>query len=147
MWRYWAPPSERSTLVTLGYAGTYSGVVIGYQLSVTFCSVFTWEKILYVYGLMGICWYLAWLWLVFEHPSQHPTIMDQEYVYLQQTVTIKQETSASPIPWKKIFTNLPICALFVASFSRAWSLEDFQHSMYSQVRDHKEFGVRIMLTL
>ncbi|XP_044732986.1 probable vesicular glutamate transporter eat-4 isoform X2 [Chrysoperla carnea] len=145
IWRYWAPPLERSTLVTLGYAGTFSGVVIGYQLSVTFCSMFTWDKILYVYGVLGVLWYLIWWWLVVEHPSEHPSIIDQEYVYLQQTIDVKPETL--PIPWRKIFTSMPVWALFVSGFCRSWFLIHLHHATYSQVNEPQPLGLGVHIEL
>ncbi|XP_044739956.1 vesicular glutamate transporter 1-like [Chrysoperla carnea] len=114
IWRYWSPPLERSTLVALGYTGSFTGTLIVDKL--VKINLFTVENSLYVYGLVGILWYFEWFWISFDHPRQHPSITEEEYVYLEQTVTITHTSPLQSIPWKKIFLNIPISTLLVTSF-------------------------------
>lgn len=37
-------------------------------------------------GLFGIIWYFFWLWLSFERPSTHPTITDEELIYIENSL-------------------------------------------------------------
>ncbi|XP_044743985.1 vesicular glutamate transporter 2-like isoform X3 [Chrysoperla carnea] len=127
IWRYWAPPLERSTLLAIGCTGLVSNWVIfnfiatrGYQgISTDFISTgpLKLQNILYFYGILGILWYFAWHWHAFEHPSQHPRIIQQELTYLQQNITIKHETPMPSITWKKILINMPILTLILVNFS------------------------------
>ncbi|XP_044743983.1 vesicular glutamate transporter 3-like isoform X1 [Chrysoperla carnea] len=113
IWRYWAPPSERTTLVAIGYTGILSGRLIFNLIST--CS-FKLENILHMYGLIGILWHFTWRRFAFEHPSQHPSIMEQELTYLQKTITITHEIPVPSIPWKKILKNTPIATLIIVDY-------------------------------
>lgn len=33
IWRFWAPPMERSRLATMAFSGSYAGIVIGMPVS------------------------------------------------------------------------------------------------------------------
>ncbi|XP_044743982.1 vesicular glutamate transporter 1-like [Chrysoperla carnea] len=114
IWRYWTPPLERSTLMAIGCTGLISSGVIFNLISTS--GLFNLENILNVYGFLGIFWFFAWHWVAFEHPSQHPSITEQELTYLQQNITIKHETTMPSIPWKKIFFNMPIFTLILVNF-------------------------------
>lgn len=115
IWRYWSPPLERSTLVALGYTGSITGTLIVDKF--VKINVLNFENSLYVYGLVGILWYFEWFWISFDHPSQHPSITEEEYLHLEQTAAITHKSPLpSTIPWKNIFTNIPISTLLVTNF-------------------------------
>lgn len=42
--------------------------------------------LLFLIGLFGIIWYIFWLWLSFEKPSTHPTITDEELIYIENSL-------------------------------------------------------------
>lgn len=37
-------------------------------------------------GIAGIIWYIAWLWLSFEKPCKHPTISQEELIYIEESI-------------------------------------------------------------
>ena len=43
-------------------------------------------------GLSGIVWYVFWLFLVYERPSQHPRISHQELSYIETSFSLQQRT-------------------------------------------------------
>ncbi|XP_022913322.1 vesicular glutamate transporter 1 [Onthophagus taurus] len=139
IWRYWAPPLERSKLATLAFCGCYAGVMFGLPIGGILVRHSGWKSPFYFYGFLGITWYLFWIWLVFEKPSKHPTIENRELHYIQSS--LGENTSAPPttfanIPWKCFFTSLPVWAIFVANFCRSWNfylLVLFQASFVSDV--------------
>lgn len=51
IWRYWAPPLERSRLATLAFCGSYAGVVLGMPLSGVLTAGIGWQAPFYFYGL------------------------------------------------------------------------------------------------
>jgi len=71
-------------------------------------------------GLAGIIWYATWLWLVFEKPAKHPTIKKREIRHIDKCIG-PVSTVPLQIPWKAIFTSLPVYAIAVASFCRSWA--------------------------
>lgn len=50
MWGEWAPPLERSRLVTLSYCGAQFGTVIGLPLAGVLCDQLGWPSVFYVFG-------------------------------------------------------------------------------------------------
>ncbi|KAH0539349.1 vesicular glutamate transporter 1 [Cotesia glomerata] len=125
IWKYWAPPLERSRLATLAFCGSYAAVVIGMPLSALLSSSFGWQASFYFYGVCGLIWYCFWLWLSFERPSKHPCISARELHYIEDSLGKGLNTQPIPTfsstPWKKFFTSMPVYAIIVANFCRSWN--------------------------
>jgi sugar phosphate permease len=45
-----------------------------------------WESVFYVFGVLGIVWFLFWWWLVYDTPQSHPTISRQEKEYILRSL-------------------------------------------------------------
>jgi len=139
--RWWAPPQERSKLMTLSLMGPHAGVMVGFPVSGLLGDWVGWYAPYYVFGLLGIVWYCFWSWLSFEKPSEHPSISPREQSYIEES----QDISASPTPnvlglsWWKMLISLPVIAIIVASSASSWT---FHLSMISQPKYFKEkFGI------
>uniref|UniRef100_A0A915PS87 Major facilitator superfamily (MFS) profile domain-containing protein n=1 Tax=Setaria digitata TaxID=48799 RepID=A0A915PS87_9BILA len=123
VWRYWAPPLERSKLATTAFTGSYAGAVIGLPASAWLVSYIHWSAPFYVYGLAGVIWAVFWFALTFESPTFHPTISTDEKAYILESigpVSITHPTLSS-IPWKAILQSKPVYAIIVANFARSWT--------------------------
>ncbi|XP_063241946.1 vesicular glutamate transporter 1 [Bacillus rossius redtenbacheri] len=124
IWRFWAPPLERSRLATLAFCGSYAGVVLGMPLSGVLTGGISWHAPFYFYGVVGLIWYLFWLWLSFEKPSKHPTISARELMYIEQSLgqsTLQAMPTMATTPWRAFFTSMPVYAIIVANFCRSWN--------------------------
>ncbi|KAL0267539.1 UNVERIFIED_CONTAM: hypothetical protein PYX00_009784 [Menopon gallinae] len=124
IWRFWAPPLERSRLATIAFSGSYAGVVLGMPLSGLLTGGIGWQAPFYFYGVVGLIWYLSWLWLTFEKPCKHPTISAKELYYIEQSLGTSTQAAMPTIattPWKKFFTSTPVYAIIVANFCRSWN--------------------------
>ncbi|XP_015514889.1 vesicular glutamate transporter 1 [Neodiprion lecontei] len=125
IWKYWAPPLERSRLATLAFCGSYAAVVIGMPLSGYLTQWFGWTASFYFYGVFGLIWYCFWLWLSFEKPAKHPCISARELRYIEDSLGQGQVQIAMPTfattPWRKFFTSMPVYAIIVANFCRSWN--------------------------
>lgn len=93
----------------------------------------------YFYSIMGIIWYISWLWLVFEKPSLHTCIEPKELIMIEKSLGGSQQNYTNPTlrttPWKEFFTSLPCYAIFVANFCRSWNfylLVLFQASYFKE---------------
>lgn len=123
IWRFWAPPLERSRLATMAFSGTYAGIVLGMPLS-GILSDLGYGASFFFYGVMGIVWYLCWLWLVFEKPSKHPAITVKELKYIEKSLGESVQLAMPTItttPFKEIFHSMPVYAIIVANFCRSWN--------------------------
>ena len=73
------------------------------------------------FGLLGIIWYGFWYWLVLEKPRDHPTITEQELMYIERSLGKSAKLTVSGIPWIKILTSFPVYAIIIATFCQQWS--------------------------
>ncbi|XP_040575340.2 vesicular glutamate transporter 3 [Lepeophtheirus salmonis] len=124
IWRWWAPPLERSRLATLAFCGSYGGAVLGMPISGYLADGVGYYAPYYFYGVCGMIWYVVWLWLAFEKPASHPSISPREQLYIEQSIGSGPGQSQPTVfntPWKKVFTSLPVWAIIVANFARSWT--------------------------
>uniref|UniRef100_A0A8D3EAJ6 Solute carrier family 17 member 8 n=1 Tax=Scophthalmus maximus TaxID=52904 RepID=A0A8D3EAJ6_SCOMX len=125
MWSKWAPPLERSRLATTSFCGSYAGAMIAMPLAGVLVQYVGWSSVFYIYGVFGIIWYVMWLLLAYGSPAEHPTITDEERMYIETTIgeTINQlsVTEKFNTPWRRFFTSMPVYAIIVANFCRSWT--------------------------
>jgi ACS family sodium-dependent inorganic phosphate cotransporter-like MFS transporter 6/7/8 len=145
IWRWWAPPLERSRLATLAFCGSYGGAVLGMPISGFLADQIGWYAPFYFYGCAGVIWYMFWLWLAFEKPSKHPAITPREQMYIEQSINAgnanvsTKNPTIMTTPWKKVFTSMPVWAIIVANFARSWT---FYLLLITQPKYFKEvFGM------
>ncbi|XP_031677926.1 vesicular glutamate transporter 3-like isoform X2 [Oncorhynchus kisutch] len=86
MWAKWAPPLERSRLATTSFCGSYAGAVIAMPLAGVLVQFVGWPSVFYIYGVFGIIWYIFWLLLAYGSPAAHPTISNEERIYIETTI-------------------------------------------------------------
>uniref|UniRef100_A0A8C7N918 Solute carrier family 17 member 8 n=1 Tax=Oncorhynchus kisutch TaxID=8019 RepID=A0A8C7N918_ONCKI len=125
MWAKWAPPLERSRLATTSFCGSYAGAVIAMPLAGVLVQFVGWPSVFYIYGVFGIIWYIFWLLLAYGSPAAHPTISDEERIYIETTIGIRSlfsgPTQKFKTPWRRFFTSMPVYAIIVANFCRSWT--------------------------
>jgi len=143
IWRWWAPPLERSRLATLALAGSYGGAVLGMPISGYLVQGIGWYAPFYVYGCAGIIWYMFWLWLSFEKPAKHPSISPREQLYIEKSLGDSKAKAPTIMttPWAKVFTSMPVWAIIVANFARSWT---FYLLLITQPKYFKEvYGMNV----
>ena len=72
---------EQSTISSLCYSGSLSGLII----TLPICSALAksgflggWPSTFYVFGFLGVVWFVVWMFCVHDTPDKHPTITTQE---------------------------------------------------------------------
>ncbi|CAL1683367.1 unnamed protein product [Lasius platythorax] len=148
IWKYWAPPLERSRLATLAFCGSYAAMVIGMPLSGYLSAWFGWTASFYFYGICGLIWYGFWLWLAFEKPSKHPCISARELRYIEDSLGQGQAHMGVPTlattPWRKFLTSMPVYAIIVANFCRSWNF--YLLVLFQPRFMHESFGMPLVET-
>lgn len=94
MLAHWVPPLERNKFAAIVYAGANFGTVISLPLSGWLCSLELWggwPLAFYLFGTLGIVWYVFWLFLIYDTPAQHPWIDSNEKAYIEAYVEPKDE--------------------------------------------------------
>ncbi|KAL2083476.1 hypothetical protein ACEWY4_021249 [Coilia grayii] len=142
MWASWAPPLERSRLLTISYTGAQLGTVVALPLSGMICFYLDWTYVFYLFGAVGLVWFVLWAALVTNTPSTHPRISERERLYI--TASLKHELSPTSdyIPWRSIFTSLPLWAIVVAHFSYNWTFYTLLTLLPTYMNDILGFSIK-----
>ncbi|XP_043276500.1 putative inorganic phosphate cotransporter [Venturia canescens] len=118
----WAPPNERSVLVSIVYAGTALGTVISILLSGLLAAKLGWVWIFYIEGGLCLIWCTAWWLMIEDSPKQQQRfITQQEKNYIldslgQKKNNLHAEKPKLSVPWRSIFTSPAFLAILVAHF-------------------------------
>ena len=83
------------------YAGSAFGTVISMPLCSYLCEAVGWDSVFYVFGALGIIWFVVWALLVHDGPEIHPRISDEEKEYLQAALTECEAEKPARIPWMR----------------------------------------------
>jgi len=118
----WAPPTERSTMSALVYAGTSLGTVMSMLLAGILAGNFGWESVFYVMGVLSAIWIFLWVWLIADTPSKQSLISQEERNYINSSLGSgdKSEEVKPPVPWRRVFTSMPFLAILVAHTCSNW---------------------------
>ena len=100
------------------------GTVVSLPLTGALCEIELdngWPWAFYIPGIIGVIWYLAWIFLVFDNPGVHPRISEKEKKYIHESLgTVNQsEQQQSSIPWAKICKSIHVWAILVAHVGKA----------------------------
>nr|CAB3266122.1 sialin [Phallusia mammillata] len=121
MWGQWAPPLERSMLVSLTYAGCHLGTVIAQPVSGVLCAssfLGGWPSVFYIFGTLALVWCIVWFLLAANTPAEHPRISKKELEYIQNS--IEPRCNDLPVPWLEIATSKEVWAISIAHFCNNW---------------------------
>lgn len=81
-----------------------------------------WESVFYVYGGIGILWYISWVILIRESPEKDPFITDQEKRYIVASLKHSSNSKVTSVPWKAIFTSSAVWAIAASHFAENWGV-------------------------
>ena len=88
MYVNWAPPLEKSRLIGFSTAGINFGNMIALPLG-AWLSVEGfgdgWSSVFYLFGIVGIVWYILFMFLTSDSPRDHLFISNNEREYILQT--------------------------------------------------------------
>lgn len=123
VWSKWAPPEEKTTLVTVSYAGIHAAHAIALPIFGFLAERFGWQSLFYVPGIWGILWSIVWFANVKNDPADDARITEDELNLLKRTTEVSKKPNKKQIdfPWKEIITSVPIWMIIVAYFSIMWS--------------------------
>ncbi|KAE8748004.1 hypothetical protein FOCC_FOCC005199 [Frankliniella occidentalis] len=99
-----------------------------------------WPATFYIFGALGMAWYVLWLLLCYSSPSEHPFISQEERDFLaHQIKQVGGESAARPrTPWRGILTSRPVWGLVVIQVGHDWGfftlLTDLPKYMRSVLR-------------
>ncbi|KAI4335645.1 hypothetical protein L6164_014277 [Bauhinia variegata] len=118
------PLEERSRAVAFVFGGLSVGSVMGLLLAPPLIQNFGWESVFYLFGLLGIAWFLG-----FQILEEGGAELSAESISLSKGLPVKQSWSNSlkemngslkDVPWKAFFQNQAVWAMIYAHFCGSW---------------------------
>lgn len=117
---YWIPPVERSRFMS-SFQGFSIGIGLTYPLCGFIIAYYGWRLVFYTTGTIGMLWCVIWYFLAFNTPQEHPRITPEELEYIELNVSEDiKNGQGMKVPWKKIFTSMPVWAIGLTTFGRIW---------------------------
>ncbi|XP_015281863.1 PREDICTED: sialin isoform X1 [Gekko japonicus] len=141
MWSSWAPPLERSKLLSISYAGAQLGTVVSLPLSGVISFYMDWIYVFYIFGSLGVIWFLFWICMVGDTPETHKRISLAEKEYILSTLSDQLSTRKS-VPWAAMLTSLPLWAIVVAHFSYNWTFYTLLTLLPTYMKEILKFDVQ-----
>lgn len=140
----WAPPLERSKLASLCFAGVQLGMVIASALGGIIIQFVPggWPNVFYIFGVVGVVWYVLWCLLCYNDPSSHPFITDEEKDYLAQTLgQTERSKDLGGTPWKAMLSSAPLWALIIGEVGHDWGLYTMITDLPKYMGDVMHFNI------
>lgn len=137
----WVPLGERSKMGSLVYAGGQIGTIVcnlisGHLITATK----DWASVFYLFGGLGILWYVFFQFLCFSDPKQHPYITDEEREFLEKELESVSKEQHS-IPWRALATSIPMWALIAAQIGHDWGFYTMVSDLPKYMKEVLRFDV------
>uniref|UniRef100_H2ZGY0 Sialin n=1 Tax=Ciona savignyi TaxID=51511 RepID=H2ZGY0_CIOSA len=163
MWGSWAPPVDRSRLVSVTYAGSQFGTVVAQPISGILCaSTFLggWPSVFYVFGSLGVLWCIVWFIFAHSTPDKHPRISPAELHFIQSNVEPPYTTTSTilvltlhlsddsrlpmllSVPWWEIATSKRVWAISIAHFCNNWGFYTLLTCLPTYLKDVLKFDIQ-----
>ncbi|XP_065204366.1 vesicular glutamate transporter 1-like [Planococcus citri] len=120
----WVPPNERGKFSTV-MAGLYTGTAFSYFLHGWVIHLLGWRAVFYVTSAIATMWCVAWHFIIYDSPQEHPYISPEEVKYIEKEIGNSISKKKLPIPWRAILTSTPIIVNTLCQFASMWTIFTF----------------------
>ena len=125
------------------YSGAQAGTVLSLPISGFLCEAFGWPSVFYVFGLLGLVWWVGWCYLVYDSPRAHPRISSSERRYiLNSLASSKSSSSTTPVPWQKVFSSGPVWALVMVHVAQNYGFYTLLTELPTYMHNVLHFNIR-----
>ncbi|KAM9838476.1 sialin [Aulostomus maculatus] len=121
MWARWAPPLERSRLMTLSGSGANFGAFLALPLTGYICQTLGWPAVFYLCGGAGCLWAIFWFLFVFDDPRTHRRISEEERDYIINSIGSQGTGHGWSVPLLSMLMSVPLWAIIVTQMCSNWS--------------------------
>ncbi|XP_033764213.1 sialin-like [Pecten maximus] len=124
IWGRWAPPFERSKLVSVSYLGTMFGNIATFASSGILCDYGFdngWGSIFYITGGLSFFWVLLWFYVASDSPQEHKRITGAEREYITSQIEYDTTNRTARVPWKDVFKSRALWACLTAHVCNNWT--------------------------
>ncbi|XP_054619574.1 sialin isoform X2 [Dunckerocampus dactyliophorus] len=142
MWAHWAPPLERSRLITLSGSGSNFGAFVALPLTGFLCQALGWPAVFYLCGGAGCLWAVLWFMLVSDDPRTHRRISEEERGYIISSVGNQGGGHGWSVPLLRMMTSVPLWAIIVTQMCSNWSFYTLLTSLPTYMNNILHFDLK-----
>ncbi|OWF55374.1 sialin-like isoform X2 [Mizuhopecten yessoensis] len=124
IWGRWAPPFERSKLVSVSYLGTMFGNIATFASSGVLCDYGFdngWGSIFYITGGLTFLWVLMWFYVSADSPQEHRRISAVEREHIVSSIEYNTTKRTAKVPWKDLMKSRAMWACLTAHVCNNWT--------------------------
>ncbi|XP_037650300.1 sialin-like [Sebastes umbrosus] len=121
MWARWAPPMERSRLMTLSGCGGNFGAFVALPLTGYICQTLGWPAVFYLCGGAGCLWAVFWFIFVSDDPRTHRRISKEERDYIINSIGPQGTGHGWSLPLLPMLLSVPLWAIIVTQMCSNFS--------------------------
>ncbi|XP_044191197.1 sialin [Thunnus albacares] len=121
MWARWAPPMERSRLMTLSGSGANFGAFLALPLTGYICQTLGWPSVFYLCGGAGCLWGIFWFIFVADDPRTHRRISKEERDYIINSIGPQGTGHGWSLPLLPMLLSVPLWAIIITQMCSNWS--------------------------
>ncbi|MBN3305869.1 S17A5 protein, partial [Amia calva] len=118
LWACWAPPLERSRLVSLAGAGGNFGAFVALPLTGAICHSLGWPAVFYCCGTDTLTLTII---LVSDDPRSHPRISERERDYIITSIGKQGGSHGWSVPVGSMLRSVPLWSIVVAQVCSNWT--------------------------
>lgn len=114
----WLPVTERTRAIGLNASAIPLGTVFALLLTPVIVLTLGWEWAFYLFGAVGVIWYVLWQRLAATNPEEHPRVSPEELAVIQADQAVATTTAAPPM--RAMLGSMAVWAIIVSHFSANW---------------------------
>lgn len=140
----WTPPEERSKLGSLVFAGAQLGTVFSTSVSgvILHYTAIGWPAVFYVFGSIGVLWFIVWTLICYNNPDEHPFISEKELKYLHERMSAHTHKKPPSVPWRHVFMSAPFWALIAAQIGHDWGFFTMVTDLPTYMNNVMKFSIK-----
>ncbi|XP_035038497.1 sialin isoform X2 [Hippoglossus stenolepis] len=142
MWARWAPPLERSRLMTMSGSGANFGAFVALPLTGLICQTLGWPAVFYLCGGAGCLWAVFWFLLVSDDPHTHRRISEEERDYIINSIGPQGTGHGWSVPVLPMLLSVPLWAIIVTQMCANWSYYTLLTSLPTYMNNILHFDLR-----
>ena len=120
MYARWIPSQERAKAVAFSASGIPLGTVFALIVTPIIVQRMGWEWSFYLFGVVGVLWFVLWQRSMTSTPADHGSISAEELALISSNAI--EQAAVGPVPWREFLSRGPVWAIIVAHFCANWSL-------------------------
>ncbi|XP_059205309.1 sialin [Centropristis striata] len=142
MWARWAPPLERSRLMTLSGSGGNFGAFVSLPLTGFICQTLGWPAVFYFCGGAGCLWAVFWFIFVYDDPRTHRRISKEERDYIIKSIGSQGTGHGWSVPLLPMLLSAPLWAIIVTQMCSNWSYYTLLTSLPTYMNNIMHFDLK-----